>query len=125
MFTTFCRIFRSKSRPSQIACMHTTLNINKNLYMVLIPLCKINLSLPISHTDYNSFKKIKTTTTTAFLISNTVVPNSYSHSTAFNPQYFAPLSKFQVGLIDLSQSDIQILYDLQIDNSMGQCVNSN
>ena len=25
-----------------------------------------------------------------FLISNTVVPNPYSHSTAFDPQYFAP-----------------------------------
>ena len=37
-------------------------------------------------------KKIRTTTITAFLISNTVVQNSYSNSTAFNPQSFAPLS---------------------------------
>ena len=36
------------------------------------------------------FKKIKTTTTTVFLISNTVVPNPYSHSTAFDSQSFAP-----------------------------------
>ena len=37
-------------------------------------------------------KKIRTTTTTAFLISNTVVLNPYSHSTAFNPHFFTPLS---------------------------------
>ena len=37
-------------------------------------------------------KKIRTTTITAFLISNTVVQNSYSNSTAFDPQSFAPLS---------------------------------
>ena len=42
------------------------------------------------------------------VISNTVVPNPYS----------------QVSLIDLSQSDIQILYGLQIDNGIRQCVNS-
>ena len=30
------------------------------------------------------FKKIRTTTTTAFLISNTVAPNPYSHSTALS-----------------------------------------
>ena len=39
-----------------------------------------------------SFKKIKTTTITAFLIFNTVVPNPYSHSTAFGPQSFSILS---------------------------------
>ena len=38
------------------------------------------------------FKIIRTTTTTAFLISNTVIPNPYSHSIAFNPQSFARLS---------------------------------
>ena len=31
------------------------------------------------------FKKIRTTTTIAFLISNTVVPNHYDHSSAFDP----------------------------------------
>ena len=69
------------------------------------------------------FKKIRTTTTTKFLISNTVVLNPYSHST-FDPQSFAPLHlylKFQVHLIDLSKSDIQILYGLQIDNGIRQC----
>ena len=39
------------------------------------------------------FKKIKTTFTTAFLISNTVVPTPYSCSTALDPQSFATLSK--------------------------------
>ena len=38
------------------------------------------------------FKKIRTTTTTAFLIFNTVVPNPYSNSTAFQSQSFIPLS---------------------------------
>ena len=32
--------------------------------------------------------------------------------------------KFQVHLIDLSQSGIQVLYALQIDNDIRQCVNS-
>ena len=32
--------------------------------------------------------------------------------------------KFQVRLIDLSQSSIQILYGLQIENGIPQCVNS-
>ena len=38
------------------------------------------------------FKKTRTTTTSAFLISNIVVPYPYSHSTAFDPQSFTPLS---------------------------------
>ena len=37
------------------------------------------------------FKKIKANTTKAFLISSTVVPNPYSHSTTFNPQPSDPL----------------------------------
>ena len=49
-----------------------------------------------------SFKKIPTTTTTAFLIFNTVDPNPDDHSTAFDHQSFAPFLKFQVRLIDLS-----------------------
>ena len=61
------------------------------------------------------FKKIRTTTTIV------VVPNTCRHSTVFNPQSFVPLHpylKFQVCLIDLSKSDIQIPFDLQIDNSI-------
>ena len=57
--------------------------------------CAINLSqlrtIACPHKPL-CFKKIQTTTTTAFLISNTALPNPYSHSTAFNPQSFAPLS---------------------------------
>ena len=49
-----------------------------------------------------------------FWISNPVVPNS-----AFNSYL-----KFQVCLIDLPQSDIQILYGLQIDNGIQQRVSS-
>ena len=35
-----------------------------------------------------------------------------------------PYFKLQVLLIDLSQSDIEILYGLQIDNGVRQCANS-
>ena len=35
-----------------------------------------------------------------------------------------PYCKFQVHIIDWSQSNIQILYDLQVDNGIRQCVNS-
>ena len=71
------------------------------------------------------FKKIRTITI-AFLIFNTVVTNPYSHSTAFDLQSFVPLHpclKFQVRLIDLSQSDSQIPFVLQTDNNTQQCVN--
>ena len=70
------------------------------------------------------FKKIKTITTTAFLTSNTVVPNPYNHSAAFDLQSFTPLSEVPVSLIDMSRSNIQILYDIQIDNGILQRVNS-
>ena len=63
------------------------------------------------------FKKIRTTTTTMFLIFNTIVFNPYSHSIEFDPQSFAPLPY-------LSQSDIQILYGFQIDNGIWQFVNN-
>ena len=64
--------------------------------------------------------KIQTITTTAILISNTVVLNPYSHSKAFHPQSFAP----SFHTVDLSQSDIQILYGLlKIGNGIHQCVN--
>ena len=70
----------------------TVLHVHKNLCMVLLLLCIKNLNLLISHTKPLCFEKIKTNTTTAFLISNTVVPNSYNHSTIFNPQSFVSLS---------------------------------
>ena len=59
--------------------------------------------------------KIRTTTTTALLISNTAVPNPYSHSKVFHLQSFAPLSYVpgSFNTVDLSQSDIQILYGLR------------
>ena len=55
------------------------------------------------HTDHC------TTITKAFLISNTAVPNPYSSSTAFNPESFTPIP---LSLLDLSQSDIHVLYRL-------------
>ena len=46
------------------------------------PLCKNNLNLP--HRPI-CFQKIRATTAAAFLPSNTVVSNPYSHSTALDP----------------------------------------
>ena len=69
-------------------------------------------------------KNLSKITTTAFLTSNTVVPNPYNHSAAFDLQSFTPLSEVPVSLIDMSQSNIQILYNLQIDNGILQCVDS-
>ena len=77
---------------------------------VLIPLCKNNLKLSISLTPL-CFKKIRTTTIAAFLIFNTVVPNHYINNTVFNSFSFKS-HKFKVHLIELSQSDVQILYSL-------------
>ena len=78
---------------------------------------------PLTHTDHYALKK--KTTTTAFLICNRVDLNPYSHDIAFDPQSFRALSfKFQVCLMDLCQSDIQVLYGLQIDNGTQQFVNS-
>ena len=97
------QIFYWNARSSQSACtvksMHVACTqkafcVHENSCTVLIPLCKNNLNLLISYTDhYYCFKKIKTTTTTVFLISNTVVPNPYSHSTAFDPHLLHPYLK--------------------------------
>ena len=66
------------------------------------------------------FKKIRTTTTTAFLISNTVIPNPYSLAQNSILYLSHPYLKFQVCLTDLSQSDNQIIYSLQKDNGICQ-----
>ena len=88
------------NRPSQIVCTvtmvyvkctQTMLHLHDNSCMLLIPLCKNNLNLPVSHTDRYALRKLKTTATTAFLIFNTVVPNPNNHSTTFDPQSSAPL----------------------------------
>ena len=39
------------------------------------------------------FKKIRTATTAVFLISNTVIPDLYSHNIVFDPQFFTQLSE--------------------------------
>ena len=126
---SFYCIYCFLSRPSQIACTVTTvyimfmqmaLHVHKNLCTVLIPQCRNNLNLSISCLD-----QIKTITATAFLISNKEVLNPCSHRTTFDSQSFISYCKFQVSLINLSQSDIQILCGLQIGNGIHPCVNSN
>ena len=69
------------------------------------------------------FKKLRTTTTAVFLIFSKVVVNPYSHS-IWSSIIHTPYLKFKVRLIGLAQSDIQILYGLQIDNGISCCVNS-
>ena len=68
-------------------------------------------------------KKIKTAST-VFFISKTIVLNPYSNGAIFDPQFSYPFLNLHVCWIDMSQSDIQILYSLQIDNGIRQCVNS-
>ena len=75
-------------------------------YHVLLPVRGINCencqlstgAINLSHGCYQPvthphkplwFKKIRKTTTTAYLISNTVVPNPYIHSIAFDPQFYS------------------------------------
>ena len=61
-----------------------------NCFCSLVPSTCRNYLLPKLHRPL-CFKNIWTTTTTAFLISNTVVPNLYSHSAAFDPQSLTPI----------------------------------
>ena len=68
------------------------IKISSCFHSLVISTCQ-NGELLITHPQRPwCFKKIRTTTITAFLISNTVVQNSYSNNTAFDPQSFAPLS---------------------------------
>ena len=95
-FLLECQVFTKCVHGEDHACnMHAkAFCVHENSCTVLIPLRKNNLNLLISYTDhYYCFKKIKTTTTTVFLISNTVVPNPYSHSTAFDPHLLHPYLK--------------------------------
>ena len=117
----------SKYRLSQTVCTVTTVYVtctqmalwmDENLCTVLIPLCKNNFeSANLPHRPLCS-KKIRTTTTTS---SSESLQSQYSIRSSIFPIHYL---KFQTGLIDLSQSGIQILYGLQIDNGIRQCVNS-
>ena len=69
------------------------------------------------------FKKIRTITTTAILISNTVVPNPYTHSIAFNGQFFSQLSELPGPIKRFVLAWYSILYGLEIGNGILQCVN--
>ena len=75
------------------ACsMHTSSGTCTEKF-VLSSLCKFMCKFESAYLPHRQlcFKKI-TTTTTAFLISNTVVSNPYGNSGAFNPLSFAPLT---------------------------------
>ena len=115
-----------KDRLSQFACTVTTmhimctqraLHVHENLCMVLIPLCKNDLNLSISHTDHYALKQALPQRLNFQHNSTAIVQRLIQNL----PQ---PYLKFQVSLIGLSQSDIQILYGLQIDNVIQQCVAS-
>ena len=98
------RLFQYKS---QYFSRKQSYKISRKLLMAIINLFIVymenaRLSIYLSQFDTNlnlnfphrllCFKKIKATTTTASLISNLVVLNLYSQSTAFNPQSFILLS---------------------------------
>ena len=115
-----------KDRLSQFACTVTTMHImctqrallvHENLWMVLIPLCKNDLNLSISQTDHYALKQALPQRLNFQHNSTAIVQRLIQNL----PQ---PYLKFQVSLIALSQSDIQILYGLQIDNVFRQCVDS-
>ena len=73
-----------------VTCTQTAFRVHKNS-------CSVDFS-EIPHRP-SHFMNTRTTTTKTFLISNTVVPNPYSHSRPFHTQSFTPLLKFQVCLM--------------------------
>ena len=82
------------SRPSQIVCKVTTVTVtcmqaafrvHEYSFTVLILLCKNNLKSANLPYRPSHFQKIKATTTTTFLISNTVDSNLYSQIITFDP----------------------------------------
>ena len=116
-------------RPTQIVCMAATvhimcmqmvLRVHENLCTVLIPLCKNNLNLPISHTDHYLFQENKNN------LYHSILNFQHSNSATFLAAIVQhsilnlshPYLKLQVSLIDQSQYDIQMFYGLQIDNGI-------
>lgn len=93
------RLYRQKSRPSQIVCTIMTVHVTctQTAFRVHKNSCSVDFSV-IPHRP-SHFMNTRTTTTKTFLISNTVVPNPYSHSRPFHTQSFTPLLKFQVCLM--------------------------
>ena len=87
-----------------------------NCFCPLVLLICHNWKLIIAYPHRSlCFKKFKTTTFTAFLISNTVVPNHYSHNTATILNHPHPYLRFHVHLIDMPHSDIQIFFKQQLN----------
>ena len=89
-----------KLRARQMA-----LRVHENSYTLLITLCKNNLNLPISH--YHS----------VFNFQNSPAESLQPYYSIQSSIFKTPHLKFKVRLIDLSHSDIQILYSLQIGYS--------
>ena len=104
--------------PSQIACTVTTMQVTCTQTFLDRQKFMYDVDFSVIPQRPLHFMKIWITSTTAFLIPCTVVPNAYSHSKLFHPQSSATLSSVSgsVNIVDLSQSDIHILYNLQIDN---------
>ena len=87
-----------------------------NCFCPLVLLICHNWELLIAYPHRSlCFKKFKTTTFTAFLISNTVVPNHYSHNTTTILNLPHPYLRFQAHLIDMPHSDIQIFFKQQLN----------
>ena len=87
-----------------------------NCFCPLVLLICHNWELIIAYPHRSlCFKKFKTTNFTAFLISNTVVTNHYSHNTTTILNLPHLYLKFQDHLIDLSHSDIQIFFKQQLN----------
>ena len=87
-----------------------------NCFCPLVLLICHNWELLIAYPHRSlCFKKFKTTNFTAFLISNTVVTNHYSHNTTIILNLPHLYLKFQDHLIDLSHSDIQIFFKQQLN----------
>ena len=100
------------------------LHVHKNSCTVLVPLCKNNLNLPISDKDHYALRKYKQQLPQRFYFptqQSRILTARVQHS-ILNLSH--PYLKFQIHLIDLSQSSIQVLYGLQTDDGIRQCVNS-
>ena len=112
------------TKSVRVMCTQTALRIHENSCTVLIRLHKNNLNLSIPHKPL-CFKKIRLTTTTAvFRFQRSNSESLQPYCSIRSSILCSPNLKFKVRLIDLSQSDIQILCGLQIDNGIRQCVNS-
>ena len=115
------RLLSFQPRPSQIACtVPPSINVLVNgVTCTMLIENTIENYLLHAHTDYCTLKNHY----------HSVFNFQYTSPESLQPQYNIlylsnPYLKFHVRLIDLSQSDIQILTGLQICNGIRQCVSS-